>query len=366
MVILQNRIPRYRLDFFSKLQELGKENGIDYRILVYGQKQSFGLSLEMNISYIRCVKIKILGKQLHFYRGIKRHNENALIIGELALNNVSLALSLIFRSNKSVAVWGHGLHKHEKIRSAIKLALIRRACWYFAYTDACKNSINKTLYTGKVTVVKNSTNVLKIRNLLQEKGMFNIVSNSMETIPRQVRLTAAFVGNIRKEKQIDFLISASRRIRKLVPEFQLLIIGDNSHLSNDRSGVPNEDQIKWLGPMEEVEELSSLARRASFLMIPSGIGLVAVDSFALGLPILTCSAFTHGPEFSYLQNNKNCLVSGPDLDDYVNAAVLLLRDDTLLTNLKRGCEISSHDYSIESMAFNFHQGVVNCLRQVNS
>ena len=68
-----------------------------------------------------------------------------------------------------------------------------------------------------------------------------------------------------------------------------------------------------------------LGATASLLMNPGRVGLVAVDSFALGLPIATTEWQLHAPEFDYLVPDDNALITE-------NSVECLLVGDHVITD----------------------------------
>ena len=96
-------------------------------------------------------------------------------------------------------------------------------------------------------------------------------------------------------------------------------------------------------------------------MMPGRVGLIAVDSFALGLPIVTTNWTWHAPEFEYLTHGINSIIAEDTVEDYVESILNLLRNSDYLQELRIKCFQDSQQYTIETMALNFHQGVLKVL-----
>jgi len=97
------------------------------------------------------------------------------------------------------------------------------------------------------------------------------------------------------------------------------------------------------------------------MLIPGRVGLVAVDSFEMGLPIVTTDWPLHAPEFEYLSNNRNSIISQDSLNDYVANVIDVLNDKERMHELRANCFEDARKYSIEQMVSNFHAGVLKAL-----
>jgi glycosyltransferase involved in cell wall biosynthesis len=88
------------------------------------------------------------------------------------------------------------------------------------------------------------------------------------------------------------------------------------------------------------------------------VGLVAVDSFAMGVPIITSTWRYHAPEFEYLVDGENALVTSEDSITAIGEATArLMRDDPLHKRLRDGCLRSTEQYSLQHMVQRFADGV---------
>ena len=97
--------------------------------------------------------------------------------------------------------------------------------------------------------------------------------------------------------------------------------------------------------------------------MPGGVGLVILDSFALGVPMITTDTRLHGPEIDYLRNDVNGLLvaCGDDSELYAQAVCKLMLDPQRLDVLREGAVASAGEYSIERMVDHFTNGVIAAL-----
>ena len=79
--------------------------------------------------------------------------------------------------------------------------------------------------------------------------------------------------------------------------------------------------------------------------------------------MLTTDCGLHSPEIAYLQPGVNGLMTANDLASYVAGVQALLSDAEVLARLRAGCLESAKEYTVENMARNFTQGLLQCLQQ---
>jgi glycosyltransferase involved in cell wall biosynthesis len=160
---------------------------------------------------------------------------------------------------------------------------------------------------------------------------------------------------------LDFLVAAAREIRRRIPNFQLLIVGDGPE--RDRLAVETrQDQwIHWLGPRHSEEKVLLLSL-ADVMLNPGAVGLSILDSFACRVPVFTTDCDLHGPEIAYLQHEKNGIVTADELTTFVDAVSSTLFDARKLETLRIGCAESASRYTIGNMAMRFYEGIEACLK----
>ena len=94
------------------------------------------------------------------------------------------------------------------------------------------------------------------------------------------------------------------------------------------------------------------------VMVPQSIGLVAVDSLAAGVPIVSTSHPLHGPEAEYLEDRKTAVFVEHETSCYAEAIADLLIDTERLEAMAQACIRESDSYSLENMAQAFIDGVL--------
>lgn len=153
-------------------------------------------------------------------------------------------------------------------------------------------------------------------------------------------------SNFRKVKRIDDAIKVFCRLRQQIPA-KMLLIGDGperrriEQLCQDNGLM---DDIRFLGKLDAIEEVLSVA---DLFLMPSekeSFGLAALEAMACEVPVI--SSNTGGlPELN-IHGVTGFMSDVGDVDDMVKNALIILQDDKLpafkANALKRAQEFDVH------------------------
>ena len=369
LLIVQPYIPAYRVPLFRSMRPLLAQSGIEL-VLAVGKPQGAmearldDRSYEEADAFLEQRTIRVLGKQVlirSLQPVIERYSPD-LVIVEQAIKNVEayplLARQAVGRGPR-VAMWGQGRTFSTSQGAAgrgLKDWLTRRTDWFFAYTQEGADYVAAHGYAGeRITVLLNSTDTAALRSDLravtdEQLAQFRYRHNLLPGA------TALFLGGVDESKGINFLIEAARRVAQQIPGFRLLIGGEGASGGWVRERQAAGDPVIALGRIDGHERALALSS-ADLMMVPQWVGLVAVDSLAAGVPIVTTWHGSHSPEFSYLTDGVNAAVTEHDLDEYATSIVALIGDPARRTALADRARIDSTSYSVEEMAKRFTEGV---------
>ena len=171
-----------------------------------------------------------------------------------------------------------------------------------------------------------------------------------------------YIGGLYAEKRVPFLLEAARAVRAQVPDFQLIVIGGGVDAHLVQAAAASEPWIHALGPMFGREKTLVASLGKVFLM-PGLVGLGVLDSFAYGMPMVTCDLPFHSPEIDYLKDGVNGVMvrNAGSVDDYAGAVARVLTDDAHRAMLTANAAEAIGDYTIEGMAERFADGVIQAL-----
>ncbi len=279
-----------------------------------------------------------------------------------------LALVLSRLTHARFAFWGHGKNFQASnpncLRERIKRYLSRRVDWWFAYNDLSARVVCETGFPWtRITSVVNSidTSALTARRATLTEGE---IRAAREELGIHTNNVAIYTGGLYPVKRLPFLIRALECIRCEVPDFEFIIIGDGPERPWLDKAITSHPWIHVLGSKNDHTKVPYWAL-ARILLMPGGVGLIILDSFALGVPMVTTDTHLHGPEIEYLRNGENGVLveCGGSHQEYADAVIRLLRNPAEIRRLKTGAIASTGHYSIQNMAKNFANGVLLALKE---
>jgi glycosyltransferase involved in cell wall biosynthesis len=274
-----------------------------------------------------------------------------LVIVEHAFWNWSyIYFPIVKLVGNQFAFWGHG-KTYTKYTSSfsmkIKIALCKIANHYFVYTKGGYEFLtNQGVSREKISIVQNSS-----RNLV-----YKDFYSSPSSISSGYKYTALYIGSLDSSKRIDFLISAAEFIHSKLDQFRLKIFTNDLGATSLKTKIKNIDFISFDGEVNH-ENFHRIRELGSILLMPGRVGLVAVDSMHLQIPIVTTKYPYHAPEFEYLEVGRDCIVSEDNQEAFATEALKLLLDQQLLIQMRNSLQRKSKIYTITQMSTNFNAGV---------
>ncbi len=365
-------VAHYRGHFHTAVRDELATRGIDYRLFYgepWGDEQPIGGIVELPwATKIKTRTLRIKGRVL-LWHGAQRAVAGSDVImleqqAKAVANYVFLARRLI--GGPRVVLNGHGRNhqteNHSSLVERSKAILTRRADWFFAYTDNSADIVAELGFPrDRITVFKNALDndarLLQIEETTQDE---------LDELRAELGLgdgpVGAYVGRIYADKRPDFLIEAALEIRKKQPDFQLLIIGDGNARAAIDAAAAEHDWIHDVGARFD-HDLVRHALLADVILNPGAIGLVAVDSMALGRPIVTVADHGHGPEYAYLRPDFDSVVLPKEttVHEYADAVSDLFDEPDWLELLQLQAKSRAREFSMEEMVSSFADGFVEAL-----
>lgn len=371
VLILQPYIPSYRVPFFQQLA--ADLAGHDVALTVAhgrpaGQQAHRGDAVDMpGAVAVPQHAFTVAGRLLLWRRLGKLAGKCDAVVLEQALKNIEtypLLARARLRRGPAVCLWGHG-RTHDRstaVAGRVKDALTCHADWFFAYTEAAAEHVVRAgMPAGRVTVVRNSTDTAALLAALAR-----VTPQDVQALRTRLGLTsgrtALFLGGLDRPKRIPFLLEAAELTARRLPGFRLLVAGDGSHrpLVEEAAARPGSS-VTWLGPVTDTDAKALLGASCEVLLMPGAVGLAAVDALALSTPVITTPGAGHGPEFAYLEHDRNALVVPGGEQQFADAVAALLDCPNRLDSLRRAGRQDLAGYSTEAMSARFTQGLLQLL-----
>jgi len=370
VVIVQPCIMPYRVPFFNQLQNRLEQFGIELFVFAgaplvgserYDVREEVFCCRSVKNRYVRGIAAPV------WQKGILSKVKGADLIIAPQVNAFLPSYFWLFNAKQRFAWWGHG-EKFQKVgREPVRSWWRKKAAcwsnWWFAYNNKVLDIVRGYGYPAeKITSVQNSTDTSSLIKVCKEsagKIKQNFKCLFGESYAQQP--VGLFCSRFNAEKNLPFLLDSVERIKVVLPEFKMVIIGGGPDQNLVDLFCSKNAWCKWVGPVVG-DDRAQYFSLADVWLSPGATGLQVNDSFGAGVPLITMESELHGPEISYIKSGENGMVVTGDISAYCDTVVDLLSDRELLARLKEGAKKSASKYSIEKMVDNFTDGVVRALK----
>lgn len=266
-----------------------------------------------------------------------------------------------------VAFWGHGVNLKTThpfgLRERWRRALLSQADHFFAYTGATADLVAATGYPReRITVVNNAIDTESFRRDCADVGPEDIATTRRALNIPDGAPAALFCGSLHSNRRLPLLVSSMELVRASLPEFHLIVIGTGPEAAALQAAAASRPWLHLVGPKFGIEK-AVLFRLSKVLVNPGAVGLVIVDSFTAGIPLVTTPRAFHGPEIAYLRDGENGVLASDDPRGFADAVLRLFRDEAYRQTLAQNGVADSRLYSAEAMAERLVAGIVACLSQ---
>ena len=225
------------------------------------------------------------------------------------------------------------LHNHstdtkaEPLRTLVKHLLRPFARLFANQYWACSRLAGEWMYgkkaveEGKVTIINNAIDLKKFafneekrRKLRDELGL-------------QDCFVVGHVGRFMKQKNHDFLIDIFAEVSKKQDKARLLLVGDGplkSEIEDKVKALGLEEKVIFTGVRRDVADLYNAMDVFVFPSLYEGLGMVAVEAQANGLPVV---ASTEVPVEAKISENIKFEALSSDKDLWVKDIMACLKKD---------------------------------------
>jgi len=358
----------YRIDFLNQLRKKLAAEGIEL-VVYYGKptRQSLERKDSQLLEWGKEIPTRTLtvaGKEILLQIPPRAIFKSDLIIcmqeNRLLINYV-LQLATLFNKKCRFAFFGHGKNfqstSSKGIRERFKQLIVKRSDWFFAYTDLSKKVLIQSGYPEeRITVVNNTIDTRLFADAISTKSDFEKSQYRDQLKIPEDAVVGLFCGSIYALKMPQFVLDSCLVIKLRVPGFHLIVLGDgpDAYLFDDASKA--QPWIHFRG-MQKGDEKSLAYSVASAVINPGLVGLHIVDSFSAGVPMVTTHMPYHSPEYEYLQNGVNGVVTQSSVEAYASAVVELFLSQDKTDQISTNALASAKTYSLENMVDGFAHGI---------
>ena len=308
-LIIQPIIPHYRIDLFSILSNKFPKKiyfGYDMNCKkLFKNDKKASLLQSIQISWINFGSFIFNPQYIFLFLSkfeIIIFNDNVRCLLLLP----SVVLIRLF-TNKKVILWGHGYGTNNPLTGDI----LRKILYFFvheyiAYSNRGLENIRKISSLKKISV---ATNTMDLSLYLESsKKYFSYQSKFKNNKKRKFKFL--FISRIESEKKPLYALQIINELIKKGYDIEFKVIGSGSleeEFCNNLEKLNLQDKVNLYGSITCQNKIISIARDCDFLLHPGVIGLTALVSLSLGIPVVTTPSLSQMPEFEILKNNFNAI-----------------------------------------------------------
>ena len=290
IIIIQNVVPHYRIDFFNSLCNISDI------VLIHSGHISNPGKVRYKEFIIPSYKVGPLIIQVGIFKLIKQIKPTAVIASADIRNVMSIAAMYSYDQHLKWVWWGLDIGASH-IATLIKHRVCKRNNPVIFYNETVMNKfISFGLKKEKLFVANNTFHVQDSISLANE-------------FPKDIFLN---VGTLDARKQNDILIIAFSKIVD-ASNIKLILIGDGAEKQKilDLVNFLNlNDRVFILGKIEDPNILKNYYKRAIASISFGQAGLAVLQSMAYGVPFVTKqNAITGGEKFNIIHEYNGILCS---------------------------------------------------------
>jgi glycosyltransferase involved in cell wall biosynthesis len=372
VVIALRYINQYRQPFLRQLHEKCREIGIEFEV-IYGNPAREDEARNDSVDFEGGVFVQNqffrFGRRTLIWQPLLSHLRGADLVvveqqSKLLLNYVLVTKQLLGRQR--VAFFGHGKNlqarSHKTLAERVKRRVAVLPHWWFAYTSGVAEYVAGLGYPAdRITIFNNAVDTTQLARWRSEMSAAEL-ADARRDLNLNSDNICIYMGSMFPDRRLDFLTDICARVRRAVPDFQMLFVGSGADAPRVERFCAEHGWAHYLGPVFGRDKVK-LCMLAKLMLMPGAVGLAILDSFAMRMPIITTDMPYHGPEIDYLQHGHNGLIVAPadDADCYASAVAELLADHRRLAIMAENCEGTASLLTIENMAGRFFDGIVRAL-----
>lgn len=206
--------------------------------------------------------------------------------------------------------------------------------------DLKKDTFEHFDITNSITVIPNFIDLDRFKK--QPKEHFR-----KAICPNDERLVV-HTSNFRKVKRVEDVLATFCKLRKVVPS-KLLLIGDGPerpHMEELARNLCEPEDVRFLGKLEQVEEVLSVSDLFLMTSEKESFGLAALEALACEVPVISTNA---GGLPELMEDGvSGFLCNVGDVDEMVKKAIYIL-DEKNLPKFKQGALARAKKFDLKNI-----------------
>ncbi|HLF32924.1 MAG TPA: N-acetyl-alpha-D-glucosaminyl L-malate synthase BshA [Cyclobacteriaceae bacterium] len=203
-----------------------------------------------------------------------------------------------------------------------------------------KDTLDHFNITGEIRVIPNFIDLSRFRKQPKDHFKKAICPNGEKLI--------VHTSNFRKVKRVEDVIQVYYQVKQSIPA-KLLLVGDGperikaENLCRDLGAF---DDIRFLGKLDQIEEVLSVA---DLFLMPSekeSFGLAALEAMACEVPVISTNV--GGLPELMIDGKTGFMCNVGDIDDMADKALVILNDSNL-PKFKKGALEQAKEFDINKI-----------------
>lgn len=223
-----------------------------------------------------------------------------------------------------------------------------------AVSESLKNETYQEFnITKDIEVIPNFIDLERFKKQRKEHFKIAICPNNEKLLMH--------TSNFRKVKRIEDIVQVFYRVKQQIPS-KLLFVGDGP----ERTGIENlvrelglQDDVRFLGKLDVIEEVLSMADLFLLTSEKESFGLAALEAMACEVPVISSDAGGI-PEVN-INGVTGFLSKIGDVDDMAKNAIYILKDEHFAT-FKANALKQAQQFDIEKILpqyINYYEKITN-------
>ncbi|MCM3505966.1 glycosyltransferase family 4 protein [Curtobacterium sp. ODYSSEY 48 V2] len=352
---MQPYVPTYRAAFFEALATELAHDGHELVIAAgaptgaqASRRDSAHLEGVFQLA-LTTTTIRLGRARLRLVSGRRAWRDADVVVAELAAG-ASATYEALLQRRRPVGVWGHVeafTAEDNRITRMLRRWQTRAADHVLAYTDTGATLASRwRASSAGVTSLHNSIDVRELKTNI-EFVRTSDPSESRSRLGIGDGPVFAMVGGLDESKRIDLVVEALDLLWTSRPDITL-VVGGRGRLEAAFARAAARGQVRLLGYIGD-ELKAHLANVAIALVNPGRVGLIAVESMAMRLPIITTTGTRHGPEYEYLTPDYDSIECAPTADALATSMKQLADDPQTALRLGAAIGEKSTRHSLDHM-----------------
>ena len=361
VIVFERILTHYRMRFYNYIVENYPNVEIVFLTTQIRQGEGFHTNLKdakFTVKYLPMMKV--MGFEFYkFPLNLMKSADSVVCV--LSVTSISnFVYSLIARYwCIPFYWWGHSRNFSqggfiERLKDNLKLCSTCFSSGILAYTANERDRFSKILWLRdkKIIPLGNTLDTDSIISIC-EAELFHKAPKDDLFCQLGNKSVIGLVGRLHKKRNAALAIELFMEISANRDDVVLLIIGDGTEYLKLKTRFETNNQIFFLGGIEDENELAIYMKRIDMFIHTGLVGLNLVHAMCYGKPNLVLDLPIHSPEIEYLKNGINGLLL-KDVNEMKEAIVKLLSDKEEIERMGiNGLNDIKSNINIRNMAANF-------------